>query len=271
MNPTLGQRLSSEDVAERRAACATVPDDPSAALWLETLAERLSDPDDGVVRAAAEALGRIGKREAGAATLLRRALGGRRRAGRIHAALTLAQLEPPGPALLPGLVEALETPEGDVRWRAARTLVDLGRLHGEVLTALTGLARAGESSAVRRMAVLCLPQLAPDRVEVAEALLEVSRDSDEPLRRAALNALGGLMAPPDAVAARLLEVMESDTDACAGAAALALAGLAPTSGWTGRVSGAFEALERRSLRPEVQIAVTRARERLARGVAEDSP
>lgn len=271
MSPTLGERLASEDVAERRAACAAAPDDPSAALWLETLAERLADPDEDVVRAAAAALAKLGGREAGAAALLRRALGGRVRAGRVHAALALTRLEPPAPALLPALVEALEAPDNDVRWRAARALVDLGRLHGEVLPVLIGLARVGESQAVRRMAVLCLPQLAPDRSEVAEALLDVSRDRDESLRRAALAAMGGLMAPPDAVAVRLLEVMQADGDACAGAAAMALAGLAQHAGWSARVAGAFEALEHRSERPEVRAAVARARDRLARSVPENRP
>jgi HEAT repeat protein len=132
---------------------------------------------------------------------------------RFGAAFTLARISPPGPRLLPALVEALSSPDGDVRWAAARLLVDAGRVHGEVLPLLTGLARGSESASVRRMATFALRELAPDRPEAASALLEAARDPDLHVRRAALTAMAALQAPPASVSAHLLGVLASDPDA----------------------------------------------------------
>ena len=141
---------------------------------------------------------------------------------RIQAALALARLEPPGPALLPALVDALAAPEGDLRWSAARVLVDMGRLHGEVLGVLLGLVATAEQPSVRRMASFALRQLAPDRPEAARVLLEATRDGDVAVRRAAVTALAGLLDPPREVAARLAELRDDRDPALARLAGLAL-------------------------------------------------
>ena len=72
--------------------------------------------------------------------------------------------------------------------------LDTGRLHGEVLPLLLGLARTDERPVVRRMAAHCLRQLAPDRPESARVLLEGSRDADVRVRRASLAAMVALIA-----------------------------------------------------------------------------
>ena len=76
------------------------------------------------------------------------------------------------------MVEALHNTDGDVRWAAARVIVETGRSHAEVLPLLVGLVRGGESPVLRRMATFALRELAPDRPEAAQVLLEASRDAD---------------------------------------------------------------------------------------------
>lgn len=214
MTHPLLRRLESGDGDERRAACAAAAEDPAAALLAPALARTLGDPSKAVVRAASDALVAIARRGGGGVDeLLCDALHSGSAAGRWGAAFTLARLEPPGPRLLPALVEALASEDGDVRWAAARILVDAGRLHGEVLALLVGLVRTSESAAVRRMATFALRSLAPDRPEAARVLLEATGDDDLRVRRAAFTALAALEAPPREVPARLVGALRSDPDA----------------------------------------------------------
>ncbi len=189
----------------------------------EALVARLADRDAGVARAAAEALVGLARLEPGVLTRLREALREGPARGRVQAALALAELEPPQPALLPALVEGLDAEDGAVRWAAARLLVETGRLHGEVLPLLLGLVRGREPVGVRRMAAFCLRELAPERPEAARVLLGASRDPEPIVRRAASTALAALVDPPPEVTARLLEALEADADGavrCIAAAAL---------------------------------------------------
>jgi HEAT repeat protein len=186
-----------------------VPEDPSGALYLEIVCETLADHDVRVGRAASRALVVANRRGGGVAPLVRDALRQRRgSSGRVLAALTLAQMETPSPELLPALVEGLAHQDGALRWEVARTLVDVGRLHGEAVTLLVGLVASGEAPLLRRMAMHCLRELAPDLPEAATALLAASRESDPALVRAALTAMAGLFRPPRAVLDRLDEARE---------------------------------------------------------------
>jgi len=204
--------LASPDPDVRVQACRDAVDDPSAVLLLEALAGALGDPVKAVGRAAGDALATLGRRVDGVEPVIREALRGDSPAQRWNAAFTSARLAPPSPALLPPLVDALASPAGDVRWSAARLLVDTGRLHGEVLPLLLGLARSDERPVVRRMAAHCLRQLAPDRPEAAYVLLEGSRDDDVQVRRASLAAMVALIDPPPELFPRLLEVLTGDDD-----------------------------------------------------------
>lgn len=212
MSISLKARLACADAAERARACRDAALDPAAVVWIDALARALGDADRKVARAASEALVAIGRRHDVAAAL-RAALRSGEPQRRWHGARTLARLEPPGPELLPALVEALACGEGAVRWEAARILVDVGRLHGEVLTLLLGLLRSAEQASQRAMAAHCLRELAPDQAACAAALLDASRDPDLGVRRAALTAAAGLLDPPRALAERLREVAEADPDA----------------------------------------------------------
>ena len=132
---------------------------------------------------------------------------------RWHAALTSARIEPPTPRLLPAIVEALSNRDGDVRWMAARLLVDAGRVNPEVLPLVIGLVTGGESADVRRMATHCVRELGPERPESTRALLEATRDSDPIVRRAALTSLAGLTDPSGEVFDRLAEVIANPSEA----------------------------------------------------------
>ncbi len=219
MSHPLVERLTCTDPAERRLACLAVPHDPSAALLTEALSDALGDPVKAVGRAASDALvamalgdGDLQPFIEGVDEAVRAALQSKNPARRWRAAFTAARLGPPTPRLLPALVEALASSDGDVRWASAKVIVDMGRLHGEVLPLLVGLVRSGENPVLRRMATFALRELAPDRTEAADVLLEASADDDLQVRRAALTAMASLLAPPARVGERLISLVQEDDD-----------------------------------------------------------
>ncbi len=207
------QRLADPDPEQRRSACRDAPDDPSAVLLLDALGEALGDSDWRVAQAASDALARLGQTQSEVKQVLRTALHSDSPKRRWGAAFTTARLEPPGEKLLPALVEALGFAEGNLRWTAARLMVETGRLSNQVLPLLLGLVRADGDPRTRRMATYCLRELAPDLPEAAAALLAATHERDVTLRRSALSALASLIDPPPAAVARLIEALTRETDA----------------------------------------------------------
>lgn len=229
-HPLLAQ-LASADGGARAAACHAIAADPAGALLVEPLVAALGDPERPVAKAAVEALVALARASEGVVPLLRAALRRGAHAApapvadasrRVHAALALARLEPPEPGLLPALAEGLGVRDGDVRWSAARVLVDMGRLHPQIVGVLVGLVRSADDAAARRMAAFALRELAPDHPETVRALLEATGDDDRNVRRAAVTALAGLLDPPPAVAARLAALREDPDPTLARLAARAL-------------------------------------------------
>jgi HEAT repeat protein len=218
------ERLASPDPGERARACRSAARDPAAVIFLDALEEALGDPVAAVARAASDALAEIGSRAPEVDALLRRAMRSNRPNARWGAAFASAQLAPPVPGLLPPLVEALACDARDIRWRAARLLVESGHALPESRLLLAGLATGDPRPAVRQMAAHCLRELAPDELETARVLLEATRDRDLGVRRASLSALAALGDPPLAVAERLLDVSEADADAASRCIALAALG-----------------------------------------------
>ena len=210
---------------EREAACRDAGVDPSAVVWIDALALALGDPAPQVREAASHTLATLG-RVHDVKPALKQALHGDERRARWGAAQTLLRLAPPEPALIPAAVEALASDEGSVRWKAARLLVELGRMHDEVIALVLGLARAGDSLEVRRMALFCLRELSPDGSHTHAVLLESADASDPTLRRAALTALAGLLDPPATVLQKLDSAAQTDSDpTCRELASRALAEL----------------------------------------------
>jgi hypothetical protein len=258
------ERLASADPAERLAACREAVADPHSALLAPALGRALGDPEKTVARAASDSLVAIGRATGGIDDVLREALGAEDEVRRRGAALTAARVAPPGPRLLPALVDALAADDGDVRWASARVLVDMARLHGEVVPLLVGLAHTDARPGVRRMAVHTLRKLAGAGAGIDEALLAAAGDDDAAVRRAALTALAGLLEPSDAVFARLTAILGSDADAASRRlAALALGELGERRG--GLPAPAARALAgavRTDADDDLRRAALRAHERL---------
>lgn len=266
MGHPIAERLRHPEPEERRAACAAAAADPAAALLIELLGEALGDAAKSVSQAASDALTAIGRRERQVDSVLRSALRSDSRRRRFAAAYTSVRLGPPTPTLLPALVDCLASADGDERWSAARMLVDLGRLHGEVLGVLVGLVRAGDDPVVRRMASFALRELAPDRPEAARVLAEATRDQQVHVRRAAYSALASLLDPPAEVGTRLLDALDHEHDlASRRIAAVALGELGVSS--PGSLPAGFEArlreLAERADDKDLRRAAERALARLA--------
>jgi HEAT repeat protein len=263
--PELLQELSSADPEARRAACLAAPNNPSAIVLVDALTEALADSVKSVARAASEALVAIGSQQGGVEKALRAALRSSVPSQRWSAALTAARLEPPGTRLLPPLVEAMSSADGDVRWASARVIVEIGRLHGEVLPLLVAMVRSGESAVARRMASFALRELAPDRSEAAEVLLAATRDVDLHVRRAAFTALASLMSPSPEVTTRLIEALRGDDDApTRRLAALALGeiGSANPEAISPDIMQALRQEHQQCRDPDLQRAIQRTLERL---------
>jgi len=215
-------RLASDDPAERVQACHDARSDPSAVLLVDALLEALGDPIRAVSQAASDALADLG-RDHDVLGPLRRALhdGDDRR--RLAAALTLARLGPPDVRLLPALVAGLGLEDGKRRWWALRLLVETGRLHGETLPLLVGLARSDPNPVVRRMARHGLRELGRDDPTAAAALLGGTADEDVVARRAAYAALCSQLDPAPEVLAHLARALTDEPDpACRRIASVAL-------------------------------------------------
>ena len=212
MSHPIIERLRSRDPEERRSACRDAMSDPVATLLVDALGETLGDPVKSVARAASEALVRIAREANNVEEVVHRALRSDEPSRRWHAVLVSSRIEPPSPRLLPPTIEALASADSNVRWTAARLLVEAGRVNPEVLPLVIGLVRSGESTRVRCMAAYCVRELAPDQPETARALLDATRDSEVQVRRAALTGLAGLTDPSADVFDRLLEVMQEPSD-----------------------------------------------------------
>jgi hypothetical protein len=258
-------RLADPDPEARRAACRDAADDPSAVLLVDALCAALADPVRAVGREASAALARIGGRHPDVMGALAAALRGPEPRARLFAALAMGRIEPPAPKLLPALVDALAFADGDLRFEAARLLVDLGRLHPEVEALLLGLAGGSERPELRRMALFALRELAPDREETARALLSASRAEDALLRRAALASLAALRDPEPAVFARLCEALRADPDGPARALAATALGELCAGRPTRAVAEVRDALAAAAASgaPPTRQAASRALQRLA--------
>src|SRR5262249_31911979 len=123
---------------------------------------------------------------------------------RFAAAYVLFHAERPSLRILPALLDALDLPDGDLRWQAAQMLAALGRMQGEVLPVLLAEAQSGASAQRRRMSLYALRELAPERPETGDVLLRALGDADGAVRRAALSCFAKLSDPAHALAERAL-------------------------------------------------------------------
>jgi hypothetical protein len=214
--------LRSADVDVRLEACRLAVADPAAVLFVDALVGALGDPVRAVSRAASEAVVSLAQQHE-VARALRAALHEGPARSRAAAALTLTRVEPPDLRLVPALVGGLGLDDGKLRWSALKSLVETGRLHGEVLPVLVGLAKSDANPVVRRMAHHGLRELGRDDPAASGALLVGTRDGDLAARRAAYAALASQLDPPPEVLERLVEALtEEPDDACRRIASVAL-------------------------------------------------
>jgi len=206
------ERLDSAKAEQRRNACLEAATDPSAVLLLDALARALGDPDKRVAQAASDSLAKLAATCPEVADVVRNAMRTDNARQRWNAAFTCSRIEPVAPRLLPALVEALGSDEGDVRWAAARLLVNTGRAHGEVLPLVLGLAKTDPNPTLRSMALYCLRELAPDEPGCARVIVAATRDPVRSVKHAALTALAALHDADDAVVDRLIEVSVDGAD-----------------------------------------------------------
>jgi HEAT repeat protein len=263
-------RLRSDDPSERRAACAAAVRDPSAVLLVDALADALGDPEPAVMRAASDALVELERDAPSVRSALAKALRSDDATRRWGAASTWARIEPPPLRLLPALVETLGLPARHARWAAARLLVHMGRLHGEVLPVLLAIAREDDRPQARRMAVYALRELAPDAPETARVLLEAARAPDLPLRRAALTSLASLLDPPRAVISHLIEILDADPDGASRRIAATSLGELGASAADGLAPEAHAALKRAERDPGDPLLRRGARRALGRAARQDT-
>jgi len=113
----------------------------------------------------------------------------------LEAAYTLGKL---GPAAVPALIEVFKGGHGDVRWRAA---VALGQLGPGAKTAMPALVEALKDTdiKVRQTAAIALGEIGPDAESAVPALISALEDPEEDVRSNAAWALGKI--GPEAKAA----------------------------------------------------------------------
>jgi HEAT repeat protein len=177
---------------------------------IEAAFRALSDPRKAVQRPAAERLADAAAADGAVrARLLEevRAQDARRRWG---AGYALALLDPMAVEAVPVLLEALGSPDGDLRWASARLLTRADRRPPGLGDALATLA-AGSSPLQRKMALYCLRDIGTavpvDRVLLVRAL----GDAEASVRLAAMAAVAVLL-PTTGDTADLLTPLIDDPD-----------------------------------------------------------
>ncbi len=128
------------------------------------------------------------------------------------ATFALGQLGILDPAMVPSLLEALGSADGDQRWAAAALMVGCGRIApGAVVPALLA-ALERTSPELRKMALYVLRDLAPGTPEVRDALVSSLHDPEVGVRLAALSGLSRLDPLPPGACDLLLAMLRNDPD-----------------------------------------------------------
>jgi len=144
------------------------------------------------------------------------------------AAYALAQVEVAPRDAMPALLEALASPDGDLRWASARILVRAIR-HEPALAALVPPLVDAPSSLQRKMALYCLRDLAGavpvDGSGIATALADV----DPAVRIAAMAAALAALPRTAEVAERLAALLDDDEAGVRRVAAVTLGQLGVTT------------------------------------------
>lgn len=224
---TLVRALGSADLDERRAALeelATWPGPLDAPLAL-AVAGCVAGPRKDVQRRAVDVL------QAGCAAVHDAVLDALHvactagdpvhRWGAVYALGRLGRFES---GMIPLLLEALGSPDGDQRWAAAQLVVANGEAHGgELVPALIG-ALGRPEPLLRKMILYVLRDLRLDAPNAVEAFRSAMRDPDVGVRLAALSGLVRLARQPPDTGDLVLAMAADDEDPGARRAAVSALG-----------------------------------------------
>ena len=155
---------------------------PQDETKIQTLINKLKDPEGGVRRDAAEALGKIGPDAKPAVPALSEAFKDKNEVVRLAAGVALARIVPEG---VPALIEALKDKNEVFRLAAA---VALARIGPEAVPALIE-ALKDEDKVVRVFAAIALAEIGPEAKAAVPDLIEALKDKDKDVRRVAAQAL----------------------------------------------------------------------------------
>jgi HEAT repeat protein len=215
------ESLNSEDKQVRRDAAEELGRRGEAAREAApALIKLMNDPDPQAGKNAIDALGGIGPAASEAIPVLIDALDSRkgrggRGAGRMQTALHVARaLAHIGPAAIPQLQSALDSPDAQQRAGVARALGAFGPAAAAAIPALIKNLADGSEPA-RQDSVDALGQIG---VPARPALLAALGDADAKRRAGAALALAQLGAPAKDTASALMSVLEKETDPAARAA-----------------------------------------------------
>jgi HEAT repeat protein len=229
MNPDhIAVALSDNDADARLAAIAEVAENPQVPLpdaALDALIECLGANRKVIQRRGAEALAAAAAHDPRIVEKLRAALShpsSRARWGAAYALGLVAADDTLDLRVLPSLLEALASLDGDLRWAAAELVVRLGRKDRTAVgSRLIELARDGNLNA-RKMALYCLRDIGGPRDELFAAAENCCRDHHSLLKMAALSLLARIEPAPESQASRDSQAPHDARDHDDRAAALAI-------------------------------------------------
>lgn len=207
--------LESHDLERRRAALERLIASPRplsdalAAALVRCVGANLK----AVQRRAAEALRANGARDRPEiVAALRRATDETDPRTRWGATFALAQLGIVDPTMVPPLLEAMASPDGDQRWAAASIMVTCGRAHPDQVSVALLASLPSGSAPLRKMALYVLRDLAPGTADVTGAVVAALGDAEVGVRLAALSALCRLEPLPPAACDLVLAMLRQDPD-----------------------------------------------------------
>ena len=155
---------------------------------IDALVQSLTHSDKAVVRAAVDALVRLGAETTEVQDALNGLFRGLDREKRWPVAYTLAQLSVLSMPGLEVLMDALGSEDADVRWATVVALSRLGKTDDRIFPRLTDLLLTG-SSIQKRMGVYCLRYLDHKRKVAHQLLHQTLQDADPMVRVAVVNTL----------------------------------------------------------------------------------
>jgi HEAT repeat protein len=183
---------------------------------MDSLLRALDAPTKAEQRAAAQALGMAGRRDAALVERLRAELGRGTPLRRWLVAYALFLTGDRSERLWPALATALGSDDGDLRWAAARLLVAL-----EVpdLSARLVAAVGTGAAAARKMALYCLRERRERGTRIEHAIVVALGDGDRGVRLAAMAAAVAAVEPVRAAAAVAARLDDGDAGVRRAAAA----------------------------------------------------